>query len=120
MKLNAARQLVESKRLVSSIPFFSLTNILITSNRTSNGDPDTIDLHYTTTNEAVIIVKEVLEEGWVCSSRPLKIVTGRGSHSTNGVGVLGPTVKRALESEGWNVERWSAGLLVRGRVTNSR
>lgn len=52
-----------------------------------------------------------------CSAgRPLTIVTGRGSHSVNGVGVLAPAVRKALEAEGWNVGRWAAGLMVRGRT----
>ena len=76
---------------------------------------DTIDLHYCTAAEAVTIVHEVLDEGWVCASRPLKIVTGRGSHSTNKIGVLGPAVSSALEREGWRIRQWDGGLIVHGR-----
>lgn len=48
-------------------------------------------------------------------ARPLKVVTGKGSHSANGVGVLRPAVKSALVQDGWNVGTWDAGLVVRGK-----
>lgn len=72
-------------------------------------------MHYCTAAEALTIVREVLDEGWTSSLRPLKIITGRGSHSSGGVAVLGPAVKKALEREGWMVEVWEGGLSVRGR-----
>lgn len=50
-------------------------------------------------------------------AKPLKVITGRGRHSVNGVGVLGPAVKAALVGEGWNVGTWEAGLVVRGKVS---
>ena len=49
------------------------------------------------------------------SARPLRIITGRGSHSTNRVGVLGPAVRKTLSGDGWNGGAWSAGLTVNGR-----
>lgn len=84
--------------------------------RNATANHDVVDLHYCTTAEAVTIVHEVLDEGWVCSARPLHIITGRGSHSTNGVGVLGPVVSNALEREGWRVRQRDGSLLVYGRA----
>jgi DNA-nicking Smr family endonuclease len=76
-----------------------------------------IDLHGTTVAEAVQIVKDVLKEEVPTAARPLKIITGRGKHSTNGVGVLGPAVNNALLEEGWDVAKWDGGLIIRGRTS---
>lgn len=48
-------------------------------------------------------------------ARPLKIITGRGSHSVNQVSVLKPKVREALDEDGWSVGVWEGGLIVRGR-----
>ncbi|OCB86394.1 hypothetical protein A7U60_g6512 [Sanghuangporus baumii] len=97
LQLDAMRELVDGKRFAGA-------------------DTDVIDIHYCTTSEALAIVREVLDEGWVSPARPLRAITGRGSHSSNGVAVLGPAVKRALEGEGWNVGKWNGGLSIRGRT----
>lgn len=52
-------------------------------------------------------------------ANPLKIITGRGTHSVNGVGVLKPAVRNALVRGGWNVGVWDGGLVVRGRTSMS-
>ncbi|KAI0924875.1 hypothetical protein AcW2_005626 [Taiwanofungus camphoratus] len=96
-QLGAAREMVQAKRLSSS-----------------NGD--TVDLHGTTVSEAIQIVKDILHEGGISASKPLKIITGRGMHSANGIGVLGPAVKSALLDEGWTVWTWDGGLVVRAKV----
>lgn len=49
--------------------------------------------------------------------KPLKIITGRGKHSVNGVGVLGPAIRSTLAEDGWFVGTWEAGLVVRGRAS---
>ncbi|EJD07598.1 uncharacterized protein FOMMEDRAFT_143938 [Fomitiporia mediterranea MF3/22] len=97
LRLDALRELIDGRRFAST-------------------DSDTIDVHYCTTNEALSIVREVLEEGWVSSARPLHVVTGRGNHSTGGVAVLGPAVKKALEQDDWAVGKWDGGITVRGRI----
>ncbi|KAG6916195.1 hypothetical protein DXG01_008077 [Tephrocybe rancida] len=94
--LNAARTLVESKRMAS-------------------GDPYTADLHGTTAAEAVTIVKEILQTLPTSPSKPLKIITGRGSHSVNQIGVLKPAIKKALIEDNWSVGSWDGGLVVRGK-----
>ncbi|KAG2067771.1 hypothetical protein BDR04DRAFT_1144187 [Suillus decipiens] len=105
--LDEARRLVEAKRYASS-------------------DKRSIDLHGTCVQEAIVITCEILErEG--CSpvaghfaernyaSSPLRLITGRGTHSAGGVGVLKPAVHRALVNKGWDVKMWDGGLVVRGR-----
>lgn len=76
-----------------------------------------IDLHGTTVAEAIQIAKDVLRDDPPTAARPLKIITGRGKHSTNGVGVLGPAVGNALLEAGWNVAKFDGGLTVRGRLS---
>ncbi|RDB15749.1 hypothetical protein Hypma_003635 [Hypsizygus marmoreus] len=94
--LNAARTMVESKRLALD-------------------DPYTVDLHGTTVAEAIILVKEILQTQATSPSKPLKIITGRGSHSVNQVSVLKPGVRKALVEDGWAVGSWDGGLVVRGK-----
>ncbi|KAJ2917107.1 hypothetical protein MD484_g3278, partial [Candolleomyces efflorescens] len=77
-----------------------------------SGEYDAIDLHGTTVNEAMEIVLELLESRGR-GGKPLKIVTGRGSHSANGISVLKPALKKRLVEDGWNVGAWDAGLVVR-------
>ena len=105
------------------------------SSRQYSKNGNTIDLHGTTVAEAIHIVKEILVEECptqgsfpfrnpqtsanLCYeqslAKPLKIITGRGIHSINGVGVLGPAIMADLSGEGWNVGRWDGGLVIRGR-----
>lgn len=94
-----------------------------------------IDLHGTVVSEAIAIVREYLAEHGAtygpcaldittpfdCSclcvaAKPLRVITGRGNHSRNGVGVLGPAVKNALSADGWSVDTIDGGLVVRGRT----
>jgi hypothetical protein len=51
----------------------------------------------------------------VFSEKPLKIITGRGAHSAKGKSVLKPAIKNALHDDGWIVDVWDGGLLVRGK-----
>ncbi|KAF8999128.1 hypothetical protein BDQ17DRAFT_1361382 [Cyathus striatus] len=95
-KLNAAKVMVETKRLASA-------------------KQDTVDLHGTTVSEAIAIVKDTLCEFNSSQANPLKIITGRGSHSVNQVSVLKPAVKKALVEDGWNVGSWDGGLVIRGK-----
>lgn len=94
--LNEARKMVDTKRYKCT-------------------DPNTLDIHGTNVWEATTIVKEVLQREGCTPSKPFKIITGRGNHSANGVGVLKPAVKNALVRDGWNVSVWEGGLVVRGR-----
>lgn len=75
----------------------------------------TIDLHGASVSEAVQITKTILIESPATQAKPLKIITGRGIHSANGIGVLGPAVKNALVEDGWDVGRCAGGLVVRGK-----
>ncbi|KAJ7132362.1 hypothetical protein C8R44DRAFT_829553 [Mycena epipterygia] len=94
--LDAARMMVESKRF-------------------SAREKDTVDLHGVTAAEAVVIVNEILREQTWSADKPLKIITGRGTHSAGQVSVLKPAVKNALAEDGWIVGTWDGGLIVRGK-----
>ena len=104
-------------------------------------DHDTLDLHGTTAAEAIAIVQETLREYGTTPStfhpysgnqppfltshphnssffqieKPLEIITGRGTHSVNKIGVLKPAIKKALVEEGWSVGSWDGGLIVHGK-----
>jgi len=90
--------------------------IMVESKRERPADRRTVDLHGTSIAEAVVIVKDILEEEGCSAANPLRIITGRGTHSVNGVGVLKPAVRNALVRDGWNVGVWDGGLVVRGRT----
>lgn len=94
--LDEARRLVEAKRYASS-------------------DKRSIDLHGTCVQEAIVITCEILEREGCSPASPLRLITGRGTHSAGGVGVLKPAVHRALVNKGWDVKMWDGGLVVRGR-----
>jgi len=93
-QLERARDMVEAKRA---------------ANR------DTIDLHGTSVSEAIVIVKDILQQDGSSPTKPLTIITGRGIHSVNGVGVLRPAVRIALEEDGWYIGAWDGGLFVKGK-----
>ena len=97
--------------------------------RFAGTDNDVVDLHGTTVAEAVTIVKEVLGEGWTSQcehtvvvfssifqtefpARPLKVITGKGSHSVNGIGILNPAIRNALRLDGWNLIQRDGEILV--------
>ncbi|TFK52024.1 hypothetical protein OE88DRAFT_1658783 [Heliocybe sulcata] len=88
---------------------------MIEEKRARSMDKKTLDLHGTTITEAVVIVKDILRTEAPSPAKPLHVITGRGNHSANRVGVLGPAVRAALEEDGWNVSSFDGGLVVRGR-----
>ena len=45
---------------------------------------------------------------------PMRIITGKGTHSAGRVSVLKPALRSALMEDGWFVTAWDAGLVVRG------
>ncbi|KAF5384627.1 hypothetical protein D9757_007513 [Collybiopsis confluens] len=94
--LEAARMMVESKRLTSR-------------------EDDTVDLHGTTASEAAVIALETLVSMRCSPSKPLKVITGRGTHSANQISILKPALQKALVEEGWAVSTWDGGLIVRGK-----
>jgi hypothetical protein len=50
------------------------------------------------------------------SAKPIRIITGRGNHSNNGVSVIKPAVSRALREEGWKMDIGDAYIDVKGRL----
>ncbi|KAI0741630.1 Smr-domain-containing protein [Daedaleopsis nitida] len=73
---------------------------------------ESIDLHGTIVSEAVAVCRDYLTEHW--TGKPVQIITGRGSHSKNGVGVLGPAIKNALAEDGWIFDTQEGAIVVRG------
>ncbi|KAJ7065353.1 hypothetical protein C8F01DRAFT_1125341 [Mycena amicta] len=94
--LDGAREMVQAKRYASR-------------------NHDMVDLHGVTSVEAITIVNEILQERAWSPEKPLKIITGRGTHSAGQVSVLKPAVRRSLEENGWWVGQWDGGLTVRGK-----
>lgn len=100
--------------------------------RLASNDPNCIDLHGASVEEAVAIVEETLQRSisgpsstrynlqhasnlMLIPVKPLKIITGRGAHSANQISVLKPAIRKALVEGGWSVTAWDAGLIVNGR-----
>ncbi|PIL25160.1 hypothetical protein GSI_13049 [Ganoderma sinense ZZ0214-1] len=90
---------------------------MVMRNRTVSATSESIDLHGLIVVEAVAISREYLSEYF--SGKSVKIITGRGKHSVNGVGVLGPAVRNALTSDGWIVDTVDGGLIARGLTSSS-
>ncbi|KAG9295751.1 hypothetical protein G9A89_008979 [Geosiphon pyriformis] len=85
--------------------------------RDASGDHNLLDLHGLSVKEALTVVKEGLEQ-WYSSvagrDKPLKIVTGQGNHSPNGIAKLPPAIARMLDKENWDVVTNQGYFLVRG------
>ncbi|KAG1898586.1 uncharacterized protein F5891DRAFT_1042645 [Suillus fuscotomentosus] len=88
---------------------------LVEAKRYASDDKRSIDLHGTCVQEAIVITSEILEREGCSPAYPLRLITGRGTHSAGGVGVLKPAVHRALVNKGWDVRMWDGGLVVRGQ-----
>ena len=54
------------------------------------------------------------------AGKPIEIITGRGNHSRNGVGVLGPAVRNALTADGWVFDTHPGGVIIRGMRADRR
>lgn len=77
---------------------------------------NTVDLHYATVDQAVTLALEAAEQWWSKEKHGrLTVITGKGKHSAGQRGVLGPAVARALEDNGWRVQRNDGHVAVLGR-----
>ncbi|RPB20332.1 hypothetical protein L211DRAFT_528236 [Terfezia boudieri ATCC MYA-4762] len=78
-----------------------------------------VDLHGLKVVEGVRVAKEVVEgffEGRRGRDRgTVRVITGKGRHSKDGKGVMGPAVVKMLREEGWRVQVGSGWVDVRGR-----
>ncbi|CAG8527346.1 15767_t:CDS:2 [Racocetra persica] len=83
-----------------------------------NGDANLLDLHGLRVDEALAVVKEKLDEWYPirgqAPSRPLKIVTGLGNHSPNGVAKLRTEVNRLLIKHNWDISEYKGYVIVKG------
>ncbi|KAF2098198.1 hypothetical protein NA57DRAFT_57363 [Rhizodiscina lignyota] len=94
----------------------------------SQSTADKLDLHGVSVADAVRITEEKVKAWWedvrVREGRSrgervaggLTVVTGRGAHSKEGKGRIGPAVVRMLVGGGWKVEVGSGLVVVTGKV----
>jgi len=89
-----------------------------------------IDLHGVNVEDALRISRREVQKWWDelgenrnngrigANNRAagFTIVVGKGHHSAGGVAKVGPAVSKALQNEGWRVEKGSGDITVRGRV----
>ncbi|CAG8499377.1 5431_t:CDS:2 [Funneliformis caledonium] len=85
-------------------------------------EENVLDLHGCSVNEALTIVKEKLNQ-WYSESggtslKPLKIITGLGKHSPNGVPKLPTAINKFLVKDNWNVKEYKGYLIVDGIKNN--
>ncbi|CAB4391197.1 unnamed protein product [Rhizophagus irregularis] len=84
-----------------------------------------LDLHGCFVTEAIIIVKEWLNDWYPKRTRsasqmkpsqmkPLKIITGKGNHSPNGVAKLPNAINKFLIGDNWNITKHTGHVLVHG------
>ena len=74
----------------------------------------TLDLHGYTVSEAEKSIRSFLEECKANHLRKISIITGKGLHSEDGVGVLRATAIRVLDESGVVSEKGSAPLSAGG------
>lgn len=94
----------------------------------SNSTTDSLDLHGVSVQDAVRIAEREVDRWWqnvrtrearTRSERignGFTVVTGRGAHSKDGKGRIGPAVVKVLVRNGWKVEVGSGNLTVTGRI----
>ncbi|KAF9979307.1 hypothetical protein BGZ73_000001 [Actinomortierella ambigua] len=104
---------------------------VVQQHRLENNDVNLVDLHGLTISEAQTVVREAVTEWFARSTmqanriaaRPLRIVTGVGSHSKDRIARLYPSILSMLQKDGWRVETESGVILVKGvarLVTSNR
>ncbi|KAG0255099.1 hypothetical protein DFQ27_006439 [Actinomortierella ambigua] len=104
---------------------------VVQQHRLENNDVNLVDLHGLTISEAQTVVREAVTEWFARSTmqanritaRPLRIVTGVGSHSKDRIARLYPSILSMLQKDGWRIETESGVILVKGvarLVTTSR
>ncbi|GES92636.1 SMR domain-containing protein [Rhizophagus clarus] len=79
-----------------------------------------LDLHGCFVTEAIIIVKEWLNDWYPNATRlkPLKIITGKGNHSPNGVAKLPNAINKFLIEDNWKITKHTGYVLVHGLKDN--
>ncbi|KAL1671433.1 hypothetical protein EV122DRAFT_226589, partial [Schizophyllum commune] len=84
------------------------------NHRTRNLEPDTIDVHRLRREEAVKRTEEAFWEVLKRNGRQLKVIVGRGLHSSNGVPSLKPSIIKHMEDNKipCRVQETNEGVLV--------
>jgi len=82
-------------------------------------DEHVLDLHGCFVTEALIIVKEWLNDWYQkrmesATLKPLKIITGKGNHSPNGVAKLPNAINKFLIEDNWVITKDKGYVLVHG------
>lgn len=93
--------------------------LIALSTRSKTRDRFSVDLHGLNISEAITVARESVDDWWNDASgssrKSLVIITGRGNHSKNQVGVIGPAVQKDLEQSGWNIRRSPGNITITGR-----
>lgn len=63
-----------------------------------------IDLHQMTKDEARKEVSDFLEESEALGYKKIRIITGKGLHSKNGVGILNSYIREILDDYGYSYD----------------
>ncbi|RKO85898.1 hypothetical protein BDK51DRAFT_28285, partial [Blyttiomyces helicus] len=85
-------------------------------------DPNVVDLHELTVKEAIDHVEVAVNEWYSREgatrrpSKPLKIIAGAGTHSSDGIRKLYPAVSGYLQKKGWKIEPGGNGWFFRSVV----
>jgi DNA-nicking Smr family endonuclease len=136
--VEVARAMVVQNRCVSETALLKMLNGIIRAKSKSTGyhQPNIVDLHGMTREQAWAIVKEELasraarrdgevykflfitvSDGIIASKdEPLHFITGKGKHSAGKKSILLPALQRELQAEGWRFRAVEAGLIVYGKV----
>lgn len=87
---------------------------------------DSLDLHGVSVEHAVRIAKGSVEDWWERLGdrryvvggigNGYKIIVGLGTHSSQGIGRIGPAVSKMLIREGWKVNIQNGEVIVEGKV----
>nr|CAG8452695.1 10366_t:CDS:2 [Entrophospora candida] len=99
---------------------WNLRYVMSSTEQQRNGK-NIIDLHGLTVDQAVYVVKKHLNrlypKGDIYSGKPLKIITGVGNHSPNGIPKLPNAVRQVLKNN-WDFVENRGHMIVKGQIFN--
>ncbi|CAJ0832343.1 17843_t:CDS:2, partial [Entrophospora sp. SA101] len=99
---------------------WNLRYVMSSTEQQRNGK-NIIDLHGLTVDQAVYVVRKHLNrlypKGDIYSGKPLKIITGVGNHSPNGIPKLPNAVRQVLKNN-WDFVENRGHMIVKGQIFN--